>query len=82
EDQFLKRNSYKDFFSVWAAKESYVKFTGQGIWDGLASFSVIDENGIVEKIADAQLRFLPFLSDYTLCLCSTEIDEISFVQLD
>ncbi|MDR3224683.1 MAG: 4'-phosphopantetheinyl transferase superfamily protein [Clostridiales Family XIII bacterium] len=33
------------FFNIWTAKESYIKYTGNGMSEGLASFSVFDPPG-------------------------------------
>lgn len=66
EGEFLTR-----FFHVWTAKESYVKFTGTGMDDHFAQFSVLDlENEChfyyVEDVG----------AQYTLCVCSKEEKEI------
>ena len=39
ENEYLRRCAYRDFFDIWAAKESYVKYTGQGIDENFASFT-------------------------------------------
>ena len=36
---------YQRFFEIWAAKESYVKYTGQGIDGGFGKFSTAPEAG-------------------------------------
>ncbi|MCF0122476.1 MAG: 4'-phosphopantetheinyl transferase superfamily protein [Lachnospiraceae bacterium] len=77
--------SYKKFFRIWAAKESYVKYTGKGIDDEFGSFSVIpeSENSLPEYYSGdgyatwtaAGVCFVECLkgkiknSDYTLCVC-------------
>lgn len=70
EALWLKQRQYRDFFQVWTAKESYVKFTGAGILDGLDCFSVLaPPEGV-------QFRQIPFLKGYDLCLCAQEIGEV------
>jgi len=70
EYEYLKKNEFKEFYSVWTAKESYVKYTGQGITDSFAEFSVADTNGIVEYINAGQIKFLDFDENYRVCLCA------------
>ena len=36
---------YRRFFQIWAAKESYVKYTGSGIDDNFGRFSVLPNEG-------------------------------------
>lgn len=52
----------RDFFSLWTAKESYVKYTGNGITDDYAAFSVFS---LPEHILTS-----PFESDFYLSICS------------
>ena len=70
-----------NFHDVWAAKESYVKFTGRGIGEGFDEFSTVDENGALSRILTEDgrgplVRLLPFEEDYSLCLCAEEIKRI------
>ncbi|NLF34552.1 MAG: 4'-phosphopantetheinyl transferase superfamily protein [Clostridiales bacterium] len=70
EDKFLRQCDYRAFFPVWSAKESYVKFTGQGIVSGLGSFSVADGRALRSTVNGARLRHLFLLPGYSLCLCT------------
>jgi phosphopantetheinyl transferase len=76
EDDFLRGCGYDAFFSVWSAKESYLKYTGQGMPGGLSAFSVVADGAIADRTMGAQLRFLPFLPDYSLCLCAESIGRV------
>lgn len=76
EDAFLRLHCYRDFFSLWAAKESYLKFTGQGITGGLDHFSVVSSSGVFPALAGVDLRLLPFLPGYSLCLCAQRLGEV------
>lgn len=69
EVSFLERYPER-FFDIWAAKESYVKYTGEGLARGFSRFSTIDQGDFKEKINDAFLFSISFLSDYSLFLCS------------
>ena len=80
EDAWLARNGYRDFFDLWCAKESWVKYTGHGFFDDPATFSVVDERGNFPSLDGAQLRLLPFAPGYSLCLCARE--EMAVERLD
>jgi phosphopantetheinyl transferase len=82
EYQYLEATGYKDFFMIWTAKESYVKYTGKGIDDGFGCFSVIINNGIAKEIAGVQLRFLPFFPGYTVCVCAKDTATVSLALFD
>lgn len=70
EQTALDKDSFSSFFKVWTAKESYVKYTGTGINDDFPTFSVANEDGLVEKLGDTQFHFIPLDEHYTVCLCS------------
>ena len=74
-----------DFFAVWAAKESYVKYTGEGMHRSFDSFAVADENGLLPFVkgegAHAQLRKLPAPAGYSLCLCAERIGVVEIFQM-
>ena len=40
EDRYLQAFGFSDFYRVWAAKESFVKFSGEGISGNFGRFSV------------------------------------------
>jgi len=67
EAAFLSLNPEK-FFEVWAAKESYVKYTGEGITSSFRSFAVADEKGMKEQVEGAYLFVLPSQPGYSLAL--------------
>ncbi|MDO4732708.1 MAG: 4'-phosphopantetheinyl transferase superfamily protein [Bacillota bacterium] len=73
ELDFLQQQDYADFFSVWAAKEAFVKHSGRGIRQDFGSFSVAGPQGLLEEVAGLQLRQLPFLPGYSLCLCAERL---------
>ena len=79
EQNFLQENNWEPFFSVWAAKESYVKLTGEGITDRFSGFSVVDEHGNMNRAESAQLRFVPFQKGYVLCVCGENLGEVRLV---
>jgi len=57
------------FFDVWTAKESYVKWTGDGIDRHFKAFAVADTTGLRETMGDAYFWRGVIGNDYSLCLC-------------
>ena len=76
EYEFLKSCDFskKDFFDLWSAKESYVKYTGEGL-SGFETFSVSDGLG------GAEFKHIQFLDNYSMCLCSAKIGNIKIVKM-
>lgn len=81
EDAYLKATGYRDFFEIWAAKESCVKYTGQGIAGSFGGFSVLSNGKIARGIGGACLRRLPFREGWSLYLCSREDTPARVVEL-
>ena len=78
EDNWLARDGYRSFFDLWCAKESWVKYTGRGLYDGTESFHVVSPAGGFPAMEGVELRLLPFATGYSLCLCAREIGQIRF----
>lgn len=76
ENEYLRRSGYRGFFDIWAAKESYVKYTGQGIDENFASFTAAAETAPASEINGAQLKSIPFRPDYSLYLCAPRIENV------
>lgn len=79
EAAWIDGKGQEGFFLVWTAKESYVKFTGEGITDRFAAFSVVDEQGKIDCCQQARLRHIPFAEDYALCVCTAAPAEIEMI---
>lgn len=63
EAEYVKANPSERFYEIWCAKESYIKYTGEGLTRPLSSFCVFD----------SPLIFSHFdIDGYTLCVCSAE----------
>jgi len=76
---FLEERSFEKFFSVWAAKESYLKYTGEGISVELGDFSVVRGGSLADNLNGTALRHMEFEPGYSLCLCAQSPGRIDFV---
>ncbi|MCC8029612.1 MAG: 4'-phosphopantetheinyl transferase superfamily protein [Lachnospiraceae bacterium] len=66
EIRWLEQHGFDEFSRLWAYKESYVKYTGIGLKDGLDYFSVVDELQVTQ-------REIPFREGFWLVLtCGPE----------
>ena len=64
ETEWLSGQDYRDFFRVWAAKESYVKYIGDGLVYGMEKFCVVNEQGLSDGVEGVwQQHFLMKLSE-------------------
>ena len=84
EADFVDADSYLRFFGVWAARESFVKYTGQGIDATFSEHCVIPSeeskwprmDGSEEteswSAGGAYFSKVKFREDYTLCVCTKE----------
>ena len=72
EDEEEKK---KQFYAMWAAKESYVKLTGRGIGEGIEQYVTED---IYQQIKDeagewlADIKIYETIPDYIVCVCTRE----------
>lgn len=66
EEQAYVRMDSRRFYEIWTKKESYVKYTGEGLIRSLKSFSVL--------APEAPIRYAYRIleGDYSLSLCTTE----------
>ena len=86
EAEYVKQDSYQRFFQVWAARESYVKYTGQVIDDHFSEFCVLSEDTDLREMEektvngggsvtawhalDAWFQKMEFRKGYTSCVCT------------
>lgn len=92
EAAFLREDPCERFFALWTARESYVKYTGQGIDGSFESLCVLPEGEpipMTEKpdqiarwralgVAFRQLRLAP---NHTLCVCAREDFSLEIIWL-
>ncbi|MCL1829031.1 MAG: 4'-phosphopantetheinyl transferase superfamily protein [Oscillospiraceae bacterium] len=76
-----EKSGYRDFFPIWAAKESYIKYTGRGLSEKLSGFSVVNSGVISGEGLDLDIRPLRFLPGYSLCVCSEKTDRVFFTDI-
>lgn len=81
EDAWLAQNQYRDFFDLWCAKESWVKYTGTGFFEDPGAFSTVDEAHRFPRRPGVQLRLLPAPAGYSLCLCAASIGAVTVQRL-
>lgn len=81
EDAFLAENCYCDFFDLWCAKESWVKYTGHGFFYDPATFSVVSSDHRFPVLDGVQFRLIPFAPEYSLCLCAQNMGRVTLADL-
>lgn len=80
-----RKNRLIDFYKIWTAKESYMKYTGLGFNMDLDSFIVPFTNkGKIQKksiknFEGPDVMTFPFANHYCLSICSEKIDEINWI---
>lgn len=82
ETEWIEKDPMGRFFTVWSAKESFVKYTGRGIDDDFGVTSVIPFGGPygAEWEWDGMYyRLLPFAEGYSLCICGGDPIEVETV---
>ena len=84
DTEWIEPDPLNRFFTVWSAKESYVKFTEKGIDDSFSAVRAVPDGGPFSSAWECDGMFydlLPFEEGYSLCVC-TELPsetEIEFV---
>ena len=74
EALFIKNAQNKEaaFFLVWAAKESFVKYTGAGITDAYREFSVIENMALKRQIFGVWLTRVELQEHCAGCICAKQ----------
>ena len=55
EQEYLERCNYDEFYDIWAAKEAYLKYTGEGLARGLQTVSMVKDGQIAEIIGNENM---------------------------
>ncbi|MCD7982165.1 MAG: 4'-phosphopantetheinyl transferase superfamily protein [Clostridiales bacterium] len=74
EVAWLEEHGFKEFSWMWACKESYVKYTGVGLREGLDGFSVV--NGL-----QAVQKEIPFRDGFRMVLTGERDMEVELKML-
>ena len=78
EHDYLRAHP-EDFFLLWTAKESYVKYTGRGIAGSFGDFSAVEDGKLSDSINGVLLRHLPLEENYALCLCTPTLQSLHWI---
>lgn len=70
ENEYVRHHGLVGFFDIWARKEAYGKYTGEGFFGKYEDF-VDDEGKLKEQVNDAAFKEvkLPGMADDYICLC-------------
>lgn len=76
EYAWLENVGFSRFYDLWAARESYVKFTGSGIDDDFGDICITEKTPGLFRTGDAWIYLVKFLDGYSLCVCCGEAAEL------
>ena len=76
EEQSYIRGNVRRFYEVWTKKESYLKYTGEGLRKNMNSFSTIS------PVKGIRYAYHCLDGGYSLCLCMAESDDYTLHLLD
>lgn len=69
EYAWLEAVGFSRFYDLWAARESYVKFTGSGIDDDFGKICITEKAPGLFRTGDAWIYLVNFLENYSLSVC-------------
>ena len=69
ENAYLQKTDGIPFFDLWCAKESYLKYTGQGL-SGLETVCTVSPEGAFPSVPGVWMKLLPLFAGYSACICT------------
>lgn len=84
-DRCKNEEEEKWFFRIWSVRESYIKFTGRGLGQGLDSFAIDWKDKLIYDRGAPAACFEEYtkLEGYSFCACTGEKEtEIKWKQMD
>ena len=75
EQDFLERTAYAPFFDLWCAKESCLKYTGEGL-SGLETVCTVSPEGGFPSVPGVSLRLQLLFTGYSACVCTAAPAEV------
>lgn len=79
EVDYLKGKDQTAFFELWTAKESFVKYTGDGIDGAFPHFCVVGGDRIDGAACDVDFTFIDIDPRYTTCVCRPKNGRIHLI---
>lgn len=73
EIEYVKESPCENFYRIWCAKESYMKYTGQGFSRPMPSFSVLKSDKCFSHFD---------IDGYAVCVCADEHTETPPIFVD
>lgn len=81
EQVYLEAYDYEEFYDIWAMKEAYLKYIGEGLARGLDKISVVKEGQIADVVCSegernsepgktGYLQKIDFQSGYHMWICT------------
>ncbi len=84
ESDFVLLNGASTFFEIWAMKEAFVKFTGEGISYGLDKFTVVQDGKVIDKMENpvkCHFQKIRLIESFSCYACTTENEKAYIIKL-
>lgn len=79
ESDYVTQNGEKAFFELWARKEAFVKYIGEGISYGFQNFSLIRNGKLMDRLEKpvyCQFQMISIEEDVKCCVCSRKRERV------